>query len=85
MAHHNRLAELLTDGVFFAHPCKPWQRGTDENTNGLPHQYLPKGSDLSLKNSDELREIEERLNHRPRKRLGWRTPAEIFQEAVLTS
>jgi IS30 family transposase len=82
MACHDQLAPLLADGVFFAHPASPWQRGTNENTNGLLRQYFRKGSDLSRHTAQDLRAVEHRLNHRPRKTLGWRTPAEIFTEAL---
>lgn len=85
MAAHQQTAALMTDGVFFAHPGKPWQRGTNENTNGLLRQYFPKGSDLSGHSAEHLRTVEERLNHRPRKCLGWRTPAEVFHTAVPSS
>jgi IS30 family transposase len=84
LAYHHQLAPLLRDGVFFAHPGSPWQRGTNENTNGLLRQYLPKGTDLSIYTPADLKAIEDRLNNRPRKILGWRTPAEIFN-AALTS
>ncbi len=80
MAEHERLAQRLSIQVFFADPYSPWQRGTNENTNGLLRQYLPKGIDLSGYTQRELNVIAHRLNTRPRKCLNFATPLEVYAQ-----
>jgi IS30 family transposase len=67
---------------YFAHPYHSWERGTNENTNGLIRWYFPKGTDFGRISDEEIEAVETALNNRPRKRLGWRTPLEAFNESV---
>jgi len=81
MAGHDQIT-ALGEGVFFAHAGKPWQRPTNENSNGLLRQYFPKSSDLRTYTSEDLRRVEERLNTRPRKTLKWATPQQILAASI---
>lgn len=80
MAEYEQLAHSLPLQLFFADPHSPWQRVTNENTNGLLCQYLPKGTDLSTYTQRKLNVIARRLNTRPRKGLGFTTPLEVYTQ-----
>ena len=85
MAEHAQLRIDAGIEVYFCDPHSPWQRGSNENTNGLLRQYFPKGTDLSRHSADELAAVALALNTRPRKTLGWRTPAETLNDHLLAS
>ena len=82
MANHIAIAEAAQMDIYFCDPHSPWQRGTNENTNGLLRQYFAKGTDLSVFPADYLDYVAAKLNSRPRQTLGWKTPAEALDELL---
>jgi IS30 family transposase len=82
MSQHARLRIDTGLNIYFCDPQSPWQRGTNENTNGLLRQYFPKGTDLSVHSATDLAAVAFALNTRPRKTLNWCTPAEALAEVL---
>ena len=85
MAAHNQFSIATDVPVYFCDPHSPWQRGSNENTNGLLRQYFPKGTDLSIYGSEDLERVAQELNGRPRKTLGWDNPAERLRDLLTTT
>lgn len=85
MALHKQLTQSTGMAVYFCDPHSPWQRGSNENTNGLVRQYLPKGTDLSIYSQEQLDAIADEINNRPRKGLGVRSPLSVYRELLINS
>ena len=85
MAKHKSFTVAAKVNVYFCDPRSPWQRGTNENTNGLLRQYFPRKSDLSGYSQADLDKVAQRLNQRPRKTLGFETPASKLQASVAST
>ena len=77
-SEHKNIVQTLSDNIYFAHPYSSWERGLNENTNGLIRQYLPKSQPLYNVTQKQQNYINDQLNHRPRKTLGFKTPYELF-------
>lgn len=81
-AGHETVSKEVRVKWYFCHPYSSWERGTNENTNGLIRQYFPKKTDFATVKTDEIQFVEDRLNNRPRKRLKYKTPNEVFNSRV---
>jgi IS30 family transposase len=84
MAEHKLFTANSQVKVYFCHPHSPWERGSNENTNGLVRQYFPKGTDFREISVEEIKRVQHQMNERPRKVLGWKTPKEVFEQEVLS-
>ncbi len=84
-AQHQEVAAHLSADFYFAHPYSSWERGVNENTNGLVRQYFPKKSDFSKITDKQINKVVARLNQRPRKTLGYKTPNEVFFKRPLVA
>jgi len=82
MAEHKLFTKQTKVKVYFAHPASPWERGTNENTNGLIRQFFPKGTDFNRVSRKEIKKVQHLLNGRPRKTLNWKTPYEVFNKLL---
>jgi len=85
MSNHARISVATNLEIYFCDPAKPWQRGSNENTNGLLRQYFPKGTDLSVHGFDHLEFVADQMNRRPRKTLGWLKPREVLAQLLSES
>lgn len=82
MAQHKLFTKDTNITVYFAHPHSPWERGINENTNALIRQFFPKGTDFNNVRLNKLKEVQDLLNDRPRKKLNWHTPHEAFSNVL---
>ena len=82
MRNHERIRITTGLAIYFCDPAKPWQHGTNENTNGLLRQYFPKGTDLSAHAPGHLEFVAAQMKRRPRKTLGWATPSHVLAEIL---
>ncbi|OBK86198.1 hypothetical protein A5648_06200 [Mycolicibacter sinensis] len=85
MLRHKQFSMATDMQVYFCDPASPWQRGSNENANGLLRQYFPKGADLSNYGPEDLEHVAQELNGRPRKTLGWGIPAERLRDLLLAN
>ena len=82
MAKHKLLTEMTGVKIYFAHPRSPWERGTNENTNGLIRQFFPKGTDFNKVSRKEIKKVQNLLNGRPRAALNFQKPFEVFNQLI---
>ncbi len=85
MSMHKKLSERTDIAVYFCDPHSPWQRGSNDNMNGLVRQYLPKGTNLSIYSQQQLDAVADEINDRPRKGLGVRSPLAVYRELLINN